>query len=69
MHINWTNILQNYELMQSGIDRSLLEFVVLLDIGSINVQVRFCATGMNPKKVSKGEDYEEFVVLLDTKSK
>ena len=27
--------------MQSGIDRSLMEFVVLLDIGSINVQVRF----------------------------
>ena len=27
--------------MQSGIDSSLLEFVVLLDIGSINVQVRF----------------------------
>ena len=27
--------------MQSGIDRSLLEFVVLLDISSINVQVRF----------------------------
>ena len=34
--------------MQSGIDRSLLEFVVLLDISSINVQVRFlCRLELN----------------------
>ena len=47
LHINWTNILQNYELMQSEIDRSLLKFVVLLDMGSINVQVRFlCRLGL-----------------------
>ena len=41
--------------MQSGIDRSLLEFVVLLDVGSINVHGSiFVQTGYAQKIIFSG---------------